>query len=221
MLNLLITLLLAATAPPTQAPPSFRCVLQLQGELNRQQSEGGGSVTIKESFEYSIPGTLTETTSPGGAVLFDFVADPKVGEKGKAHLRHRSSTLRGGSMEELNFEGNRFQAFGAIRFESAGRGQAIYPSGSFYVGGHARILEASPDKGTRQREEDRFILSQPFPDPGPTSRSRPAMAFTGSSLWVLRNSPLGSTLGGTMTYNGGEAGRSATGRVDIKFVLSK
>lgn len=217
-------LLALALQPGAVKPVPAPCVLHLQGTLNHLATSGGVQTRTFETFEYRIPGTLTETTTPEGEVTFDFTADPKAAEKGSAKLSLRSSTFGKGAMEEIQFTGKKLQAVGTFRFESRGRGQAIHPTGGLYVEGLAKVSKATP-AGTEQREEPRFMISTPFPGPGagPTEAPRPALQFTGSSLWVLKNIGSGATLSGSITYPGGApaGGTSASGKVEFRFAFSK
>lgn len=205
--------ILVVQAPAPAVSQAFPCTLQLQGELKHRQTEEGVKIYSEETFDYTLSGTLLETTSAEGAVLFEFQANPRPNDKGKVKLRYHSSTLRGGAVEDISLEGKVFQGSSTIRFQAQSRGQAVTAMGSFYVGGRARITEASPT-GTRQYEEERFILSQPLPDFGP---GKPAIQFTGNALWALRNAPHGTVVSGTLTYAKETGPRTAVGRVEVKF----
>ncbi len=222
-LPILLTLALQPGAvKPAPAPAT--CVLHLQGTLNHLTTSGGVQTRTFETFEYRIPGALTETTTPEGEVTFDFTADPKAAEKGSAKLSLRTSTFGKGAMEEIQFTGKKLQAVGTFRFQARGRGQAIHPTGGLYVEGLAKVSQATP-AGTEQREETRFMISTPFPGPGAgvAEASRPALQFTGSSLWVLKNIASGATLSGSITYPGGApaGGTSSSGKVEFRFAFSK
>lgn len=209
-----LVLLLAGQTPAV--PAKVPCVLHLKGDLKHRSPVGTSTSYWEESFTYAIPGTLTEETGADGSVVFDFQPAPDPNLKGSAALRHHSSTLVAGKVQDLTFDGKRFQAFGAVRFTAPLRGQALRAQGSFYVGGKARIVEASPE-GERRYEEDRFVLSQPLPFLGVEPGANPAVQFTGSSLWALRNAPKGMALSGWIAYNGGPGARKATGRVDLRI----
>ncbi len=223
-MQFLLPMLLTLIAQPAPAKPaSTHCVLHIQGSLNHKANTKMAQIRTSETFEYSIPGNLSEVTAPSGLVTFDFVADPKAAEKGTAKLSMKSSTLRKGVMEEIEFTGNKLQAIGTIRFMARARGQSIYPVGSLYVQGLAKKT-LLPAANTEAKEEARFMLSQPFPtlDPKLPDAARPEIKFTAYSLWALRNIASDGTLTGSIIYPGGGGGAiTSSGQVDIRFVLSK
>jgi hypothetical protein len=211
----------ARTAP--DAPVAYACTLGLKGSLNTKKSfsEDGAPTSPlvnvearQETFEVQVAGRLREVPAADGSVEFVFEPDP--GSKPTGFVDASISVVGPGGSEQRTFKAREFQPMGPMAFRARYRGQAVYAAGTAFNAIGEADVSVNGGPAARQRR---------LHDLGPLQDLRkdekdfraPSLAFTGLSLWALRNSPGNFTVQGALPYQVNTKALQITGRVEVSF----
>lgn len=217
----------AAPEPAKPAAPeaavAYACTLTLKGSLSRKvSSPQDGSPTgpmvrveaRRDTFEVQVPGTLREVPGADGSV--EFIFDPDNSRKATGFVDATVSVVDPSGSEERTFKSREFQPLGPVTFRARYRGQALYAAGTaFNAIGEADVSRNGGPAAKERRLHDLAPL-QDFRKDEKDFRA-PSLAFTGLSLWALRNSQGGFTSQGAVTYQVNTRPLQLTGRVEVAF----
>lgn len=209
------------TAP--DAPVAYACTLSLKGTLNTKKSfSDDGSPTSplvnvearQETFEVQAAGRLREVPAADGSVEFIFEPDP--GARPAGYVDATISVVGPGGSEQRAFKAREFQPMGPMTFRARYRGQAVYAAGTAFNAVGDADVSVNGGPSVRQRR---------LHDLGPLQDLRkdekdfraPSLAFTGLSLWALRNSPGNVTIQGALPYAVNTKALQLNGRVEVAF----
>ncbi len=195
----------AAPAPPKSTVPRWICTIDVRGKTTRTwgatlkgQAE---QRSVTEDFSYSIPGFLTETTDPGGAVAFEFVADESRKGDRRARAMMMDATTRAGITKNIVVDSDNITSVPVWRFEASGRGQRIFPA-KVEVMLQGTQANAPVSMVAAKIAPSRPIYSIPMMDARTAAIdfTAPALEFQGLALWALANAKGAFTASANVTY---------------------
>lgn len=213
----------AETRTAPEAPVAYECTLTIKGSLatKKSWSEDGGAgsplVNVEarqDTFEVQVPGQLREIPNADGSV--DFAFEPDNSRKATGFVDATVSLVTPSGSEQRAFKSTGFQPMGPSTFHARYRGQSLYATGTaFNAIGEADVsMNGGPTKKERRLH-----------DLGPLQDLRkddkdfraPSLAFTGLSLWALRNSAGNFTVQGVLNYQVNTRPLQISGKVDVGF----
>lgn len=211
----------AAPTSAPDAPVAYACTMALKGNLStkRSWSKDGkpdspqvNTEARQDTFQVQVSGTLREVPGKDGAVDFEF--EPDNGRPATGSVESTVSLVTPAGSEQRTFRGSQFQPMGTTTFHARYRGQTLYASGvAFNAIGEAEVsLNGGPAK-----QERRLHDLSPFQDLRKDEKDfrAPGLAFSGLSLWALRNSHGDVNIQGAITY--ASAKPFLSGKVEVEF----
>lgn len=211
----------SAPASAPDAPVAYACTMALKGSLSskRSWSKDGkpdspqvNTEARQDTFQVQVPGTLREVPGKDGAVDFEF--EPDNSRPATGSVESTVSLVTPAGSEQRAFKGSQFQPMGTTTFHARYRGQTLYASGvAFNAIGEADVsLNGGPAK-----KERRLHDLSPFQDLRKDEKDfrAPGLAFSGLSLWALRNSQGEVNIQGGITY--ASAKPYLSGKVEVEF----
>ncbi|MBI4913645.1 MAG: hypothetical protein HY823_12985 [Acidobacteria bacterium] len=217
----------AVETGPVQGPRllrSAKATLTLKGELTRtllRKDPGPGdppSKTVREQFEYQLPGLLEEVAEPGGLVRFTFT--PSNGPGSLARLDLQDSQPMPGQ-PPLSATATRFVSATPIQLQALGRGQRLVPVSMTTLNLRGRVHTAAPV--AKSDDSERPIHGTPFAileNGALTKVGTPALVWEGPSLWAWANVTGTMTAVANLDYRNYTTPASAlNGRVTFRFII--